>query len=164
MVQCYLGLGSNVSDRVGMITRAVACLGRGGDIVVRRLSGMYETRPWGNENQPDFVNAVAEVDTGLSPKELLTRVKGIERELGRRKGARWGPRRIDIDILLYGSEVVSEEDITIPHPHICERAFVLAPLAEIAPDLVHPLTGRCVKRYLEEIEESGETSWRNLDT
>jgi 2-amino-4-hydroxy-6-hydroxymethyldihydropteridine diphosphokinase len=147
-----------------MIAKAVACLGREGDIVVSRLSGMYETRPWGNENQRDFVNAVAEVDTHLSPKELLTKVKDIERELGREKGARWGPRRIDIDILLYGSEVVSEEDLRIPHPHICERAFVLAPLTEIAPDLVHPLTGRCVRGYLEEIEESGETSWRNLDT
>ncbi len=164
MVQCYLGLGSNVSDRIGMITRAVACINREGDTVVTRLSGMYETRPWGNKDQPDFVNAVAEVDTRLSPKELLTRVKSIERELGREEGARWGPRRIDIDILLYGSEVINEEDLSIPHPHICERAFVLAPLAEIAPDLVHPLTGRCVRGYLEEIEESGEISWRNLDT
>ena len=164
MVQCYLGLGSNVGDRVGMITKAVACLDREGDIVVRRLSGMYETKPWGNEDQRDFVNAVAEVDTCLSPKELLARVKGIERELGREEGARWGPRRIDIDILLYGSEVVREEGLTIPHPNIRERAFVLAPLAEIAPDLVHPLTGRCVRGYLEEIEESGDISWRNLDT
>jgi 2-amino-4-hydroxy-6-hydroxymethyldihydropteridine diphosphokinase len=164
VVQCYLGLGSNVSDRIGMIARAVARLGREGDVVVRRLSSMYETKPWGRREQRDFVNAVAEVDTHLSPQDLLRKVKGIERDLGRGRSARWGPRRIDIDILLYGSEVVAEENLRIPHPYICERAFVLAPLVEIAPDLVHPATGRCVRGYLEDIEESGEISWRNLDT
>ena len=164
MVRCYLGLGSNVSDRIGMIARAVACLVSRGDVVVRRLSSMYETKPWGEEDQRDFVNAVAEVDTHLSPKELLTRVKCIEKDMGRSPSSRWGPRLIDIDILLYGKELVTEQDLKIPHPFVCERGFVLAPLVEIAPDLVHPVTGRSVRGYLEDIEESGEVSWRNLDT
>jgi 2-amino-4-hydroxy-6-hydroxymethyldihydropteridine diphosphokinase len=164
VVRCYLGLGSNVDDRIGMIARAVACLSCPGDVVVRRLSSMYETRPWGEERQRDFVNAVVEIDTHLSPKDLLARVKCIERDLGRRPGARWGPRSIDIDILFYGTRLVAEHDLMIPHPYICERAFVLAPLVEIAPDLVHPATGRSVRGYLEDIEDSGEISWRNLDS
>lgn len=163
LVRCYLGLGSNVRDRVGMIARAVACLGSQGDIVVRKVSGMYLTKPWGNERQDDFVNAVAEVSTHLEPRELLRRVKAIEGCLGRRVRCRWGPREIDIDILLYGDDIVEEDDLRIPHPHICERAFVLIPLLQIAPDLVHPGTGLRVRRYLEEIEACGQTRWQNLD-
>ena len=162
MVRCYLGLGSNVRDRVGMIARAVTCLGSGGDVVVRNVSSMYLTRPWGHEKQHDFVNAVAEVSTHLRPRELLRKVKRIEGCLGRRHRFRWGPREIDIDILLYGDDIVEEQDLRIPHPRICERAFVLVPLLEIAPDLVHPETGLHVRRYLDEIETCGETSWRNL--
>ena len=142
MVRCYLGLGSNLGDRVGNISGAVECLGTDGDIVVRRLSGMYETKPWGYTQQDDFVNAVAEVETCLEPDALLERLKGIEVELGRSKGPRWGPRRIDIDILLYGDRIVARPGLRIPHPSMCRRAFVLVPLAEIAPGLVHPETGR----------------------
>lgn len=163
MVSCYLGLGSNISDRVGMIARAVSCLGSQGDIVLRRVSRMYLTKPWGHVGQDDFVNAVAGIETHLEPHQLLEKVKAMERDLGRRPGERWGPREIDIDILLYGDRIVREEDLTIPHPHICERAFVLVPLVEIAPDAVHPRTGLRLSSYLEDITRDGEVSWQNLD-
>lgn len=162
MVRCYLGLGSNMCDRVGMIARAVTCLGSQGDIVVRRVSGMYLTKPWGYEDQDDFVNAVTRIDTHLGPRELLRKTRSIERMLGRSDGQRWGPRKIDIDILLYGDRILIEDDLRIPHPHICERGFVLAPLVEVDPDLVHPETGQRIAVYLEEIERSGEASWQNL--
>jgi 2-amino-4-hydroxy-6-hydroxymethyldihydropteridine diphosphokinase len=151
-----------MSDRIGMIARAVACLGSQGDIIIRKMSGMYLTRPWGDEDQEDFINAVAEIDTHLDPHELLRAVRSLEQRLGRQRRRRWGPREIDIDILLYGSQVVIDDDLRVPHPRICERGFVLAPLAEVAPDLVHPETGRKVTDHLEDIVRSGETSWQNL--
>jgi 2-amino-4-hydroxy-6-hydroxymethyldihydropteridine diphosphokinase len=144
-----------------MIARAAACLVAGGDIVLRRLSSLYVTKPWGRTDQGDFVNAVAEVETHLGPRELLSRVKAIEDRLGRRPGPRWGPREIDIDILLYGNEVVKEDDLVIPHPCLCERAFVLVPLAELAPDLVHPETGVRVSTFVETAVKSGGSSWIN---
>jgi len=156
LVLCYLGLGSNVNDRPGMIARAAVCLASRGDIVIRKLSHLYLTRPWGETDQEDFVNAAMEVETHLSPAELLEAAKAVERGLGRRPGRRWGPREIDIDILFYGEEVVKRTDLTIPHPRMCERAFVLAPLAEIAPDLVHPETGVRMTAYLAEIEKGGD--------
>lgn len=159
MVLCYLGLGSNVGDRAGAIGRATACLAAGGDIVLRKVSGLYLTRPWGRTDQGDFVNAAAEVETHLSPGDLLAVAKRVERGLGRVEGTRWGPRGIDIDILLYGDQTVEEEDLVIPHLHLCERAFVLVPLLEIAPDLVHPRTGLRVECYLREIEKGGRRSW-----
>jgi 2-amino-4-hydroxy-6-hydroxymethyldihydropteridine diphosphokinase len=155
-------LGSNVSDRIGMIARAISCLACHGDIVLRKVSCLYLTEPWGYAEQEDFVNAVAQVDTHLGPQELLAKVKTIENGLGRQKARRWGPREIDIDILLYGEEVVECEGLRIPHPGICRRGFVLAPLVEIAPDLIHPETGRKVSGYLADIMEGGEASWRNL--
>jgi len=160
-VICYLGLGSNMADRAGMIARAAACLVSRGDIVLRRLSSLYLTSPWGRLDQGDFVNAVAEVETHLDPRELLRRAKGIEQDLGRRPGPRWGPRAIDIDILLYGNEVVREDDLVIPHPYLCKRAFVLVPLAEIAPDLIHPETGVKVSSFMETVGRSGGSSWTN---
>ena len=156
MVRCYLGLGSNVADRVGMLARALACLGAQGDMVVGRRSSMYACGPWGFEDQEEFVNAVCEVDTHLSPGDLLARLKALEEGLGRKPSFRWGPREIDLDILFYGESVVAERFLTIPHPLICERMFVLAPLAEIAPDLVHPQTGLKIKQHLNEMESRGE--------
>jgi len=164
LVLCYVGLGSNVGDRVGVLARAAACLAARGDIVLRRMSGFYVTRPWGIEDQADFVNAAAEIETHLSARELLERAKEIERSLGRRPGPRWGPREIDIDILLYGDEVVKDGDLVIPHPHLCERLFVLVPLREVAPDLVHPETGIRVSAYLETLEKGGGPTWTNPAT
>jgi 2-amino-4-hydroxy-6-hydroxymethyldihydropteridine diphosphokinase len=124
----YIGLGSNLGDRESMITRAADLIG------AARLSTIRETEPWGFADQPRFLNAVAEVDTALEPRVLLDRLLAVERELGReRDDRRWGPRTIDLDLLLYGDRVVDEPGLTVPHPRLLERAFALEPLAELAP-------------------------------
>jgi 2-amino-4-hydroxy-6-hydroxymethyldihydropteridine diphosphokinase len=131
----YVGLGANLGDREESIRRAA------GLIDARRLSAVRETQPWGVTDQPDFVNAVAEVEWGGSPRELLERLLEVERELGRvRDGSRWGPRVID-DLLVFGGETVDEPGLTVPHPELARRAFVLEPLAELAPDLDVPGQG-----------------------
>ncbi|MEN6371235.1 MAG: 2-amino-4-hydroxy-6-hydroxymethyldihydropteridine diphosphokinase [Armatimonadota bacterium] len=137
-MKVYLGLGSNLNDREGNISRAVEFLAENPQIDVMRVSSMYETSPVGYKDQPDFINAVVLVETALSPRELLDVVHAIEDLMGRKRTFRWGPRVIDIDILLYGSETIDEEGIKIPHPMMTERRFVLEPLAEIAPGLMLP--------------------------
>jgi 2-amino-4-hydroxy-6-hydroxymethyldihydropteridine diphosphokinase len=124
----YIGLGSNLGDRESMIMRAADLIG------AVRLSTIRETEPWGYAEQPRFLNAVAEVQTELDPRALLERLLAVERELGRdRSGPRWGPRTIDLDLLLYGERAVDEPGLTVPHPRLPERLFVLEPLAELAP-------------------------------
>jgi 2-amino-4-hydroxy-6-hydroxymethyldihydropteridine diphosphokinase len=126
VTRAFVGLGSNLGDREGQILAAAEMLG------ATQLSSIRETEPWGYPDQPMFLNAVAEVDTALGPRELLDRLLEIERELGRtRSGPRYGPRTIDLDLLLYGDEVVGEPGLTVPHPRLHERAFVLEPLAEL---------------------------------
>jgi 2-amino-4-hydroxy-6-hydroxymethyldihydropteridine diphosphokinase len=156
LVRCYVGLGSNVADSVGMVAKALACLGSQADVVLGRRSQMYASDPWGYRDQGEFVNAVCEVDTHLGPGELLARLKAIEAGLGRKQRFRWGPREIDLDILFYGDRVMAEDTIRIPHPYVCERIFVLAPLAEIVPGLVHPETGLRVSDHLKEVRCRGE--------
>jgi 2-amino-4-hydroxy-6-hydroxymethyldihydropteridine diphosphokinase len=136
-VRAYLGLGSNLGDRSENLRRAVALLGARDGVAVVRTSSVYETAPVG-PSQPDFLNAVAEVDTTLSPRDLLEACLGVEEEMGRVRRERWGPRVIDVDLLLYGDERVDEPDLVVPHPRMHERAFVLVPLAELAPDVVLP--------------------------
>lgn len=116
---------------------------------VQRVSRVYETEPLGELNQPAFLNMAAEIKTGLSPLELLNAVKEIERELGRKDGPRWGPRPIDIDIILWDGLAMSDARLTIPHPRFRERAFVLAPLAEIAPEARDTLSGLTVRQLLD---------------
>jgi 2-amino-4-hydroxy-6-hydroxymethyldihydropteridine diphosphokinase len=124
----YVGLGSNLGDRESMITRAADLI----DAV--RLSTIRETEPWGYEDQPAFLNAVAEVETEVAPRPLLDRLLEVESSLGReRDGPRWGPRTIDLDLLLYGELAVDEPGLTVPHPRLAGRLFVLEPLAELAP-------------------------------
>jgi 2-amino-4-hydroxy-6-hydroxymethyldihydropteridine diphosphokinase len=124
----YVGLGSNLGDREATIRRAAVL------IDARRLSTIRETEPWGYADQPHFLNAVAELETSLGPRPLLERLLEVERELGReRTGRRWGPRTIDLDLLLYGDLAVDEPELTVPHPRLPERLFVLEPLAELAP-------------------------------
>ncbi len=128
MTLAYVGLGSNLGDREATITQAAALI----DAV--RLSTIRETEPWGFADQPRFLNAVAEVDTALEPRALLDRLLAVEHELGReRDDRRWGPRTIDLDLLLYGDRVVEEPGLTVPHPRLLERVFALEPLAELAP-------------------------------
>lgn len=136
MTIAYVGLGSNVGDRLDHLRRAVAALD-GPGISVRRVSSVYETDPVGPP-QPDFLNAVCEVESTLSPRDLLAQLKEIEVALGRSPGERWGPREIDLDLLLYGNEVIEEQDMKVPHPEIDKRNFVAVPLLELAPELDLP--------------------------
>jgi 2-amino-4-hydroxy-6-hydroxymethyldihydropteridine diphosphokinase len=132
----YVGLGANLGDREASIRRASELIGS------RRLSTIFETEPWGGVEQPDFLNAVAEIETDVGARPLLDRLLEVERELGRvRDGQRWGPRIIDLDLLVYGAETSDTPSLTLPHPWLHERLFVLLPLAELAPDLVVPGRG-----------------------
>ena len=133
MTVAYVGLGANLGDREAAIRAAAEAIG------ARRLSPIVETEPWGYEDQPRFLNAVAELDTDLSPRALLERLLEVERALGRdRSGPRWGPRTIDLDLLLYGEERIAEPGLEVPHPRLHERAFVLEPLAALVPELRIP--------------------------
>ena len=146
MPHIFVGLGSNLGDREGNLREAVARLREIGAV---RLSTLRDTDPVGVVDQPNFLNAVAELSSELPARELLDRLLEIERELGRDRGKeeRWGPRTIDLDLLLYGDEVIEEPGLTLPHPRLAERRFVLEPLHELAPDLVLP-DGRRIKDLL----------------
>ena len=133
----YLGLGANLGDREANIRRAVELLGSRG-ITVIRLSPLYETEPWGIVEQPRFLNAACSVETDIGPDVLLDLLKAIEAQLGRVSIIHWGPRTIDLDILLYGDVAISEPDLQVPHPQMLKRQFVLVPLAEIAPGVLLP--------------------------
>ena len=142
-VPAYVALGSNLDDPRAQVERALAALDGLPDTRCVLRSSLYRTRPFGPVEQPDFVNAVAGVLTLLDPAALLGRLKALEAQLGReRPVVRWGPRRIDLDLLVHGNARISQPDLAVPHPGIAERAFVLVPLAEIAPDLVVPGAGR----------------------
>jgi 2-amino-4-hydroxy-6-hydroxymethyldihydropteridine diphosphokinase len=138
MAIVYLSIGSNLGDREKNLSRAIEILEKQG-IFVRKRSSLYETEPWGEKNQPLFLNMALEIETELKPQELLRVVKNVEIEAGRERSYKWGPRIIDLDILLYNHIIVNEETLKIPHPLMHERDFVLRPLDEIAPDAMHPL-------------------------
>jgi 2-amino-4-hydroxy-6-hydroxymethyldihydropteridine diphosphokinase len=143
----YLSLGSNVGDRKRMLGEALRLL-EAPNLHVVRVSPVYETEPQDLKNQPWFLNLVAEVQTGLFPMQLLTRTQKIESKLGRKRTLDKGPRSIDIDILLYGESVIDAKDLVVPHPRMAERRFVLQPLADLAPDLRHPVLRRSMKELL----------------
>jgi len=138
MAVAYIGIGSNIGKREENCLHAIELLQRRG-IIVKKRSAMYETEPWGIKEQPRFINMAVEIETRLEPKDLLGVFKEIEKGMGRKESVRWGPRIIDLDILLFEDMVLKEEDLEIPHPLMHERDFVLRPLCEIAPDRVHPL-------------------------
>jgi len=132
VTRAYIGIGSNMDDPVRQVRKAIEALRAVGEVTV--VSSLYRTAPWGKLDQAEFVNAAAALDTQLRPRALLHALKWLERELGRDENSeRWGPRRIDFDILAYGDERVDDGDLVIPHPRLHERAFALVPLAEIAP-------------------------------
>ncbi len=133
----YLGLGANLGDRQDNISQALRLLRQ--QLNIQRVSSFYETAPVGYLDQPDFINIVCQATTELTPQELLRFVKQVEQRMGRQPTVRYGPRLIDVDILLYDDLALDTPELTIPHPRMAERAFVLAPLAEIAPDAVHPV-------------------------
>ncbi|MFC1606330.1 2-amino-4-hydroxy-6-hydroxymethyldihydropteridine diphosphokinase [Candidatus Latescibacterota bacterium] len=155
MIKAYLGLGSNIGDRFGHLKEAVFRLNASDGIKVTAYSAVYETDPVGGPEQPDFLNAVVEIETTLDTGDLLDRCLETEHEMGRKREVLWGPRTIDIDVLLFGGELEMTERLTVPHPHMCERAFVLVPLADIAPDAVHPLTGTTICELLTTVDYSG---------
>lgn len=149
---CIVALGSNLGDKVANIDRAITLLTEREDIRLLARSRNYATDPWGKTDQDWFVNAAVAVATELSPRQLLARCKEIERQMGRVTTERWGPRVIDLDLLAYRDVTMSDEDLVLPHPHIAARAFVLAPLMDLAPDLV--LGGRSVRAMYEVIDRS----------
>jgi GTP cyclohydrolase-4 len=146
MVTAYLSLGSNLGDRKQNLAQALELLSK--HLKVEQISSIYETEPVGYEQQPLFLNAVCRISTKLNPERLLRLAKKIEAELGRTPSFPNAPRPIDIDILIYGDKVFSDTELTMPHPRLAERAFVLVPLAEIAPDLVHLENEKTIKELL----------------
>ncbi|HLF04663.1 MAG TPA: 2-amino-4-hydroxy-6-hydroxymethyldihydropteridine diphosphokinase [Dehalococcoidia bacterium] len=148
VARVYLGLGSNLGDRADNLAQAIRRLGQpspqaGAELALPllrplRASSVYETAPWGYADQPAFLNCVLEAETGLAPLALLALGQRVERELGRQPTFRYGPRLVDVDILLYGDLVLDLPQLQVPHPRMAQRAFVLVPLAELAPELVHP--------------------------
>ena len=158
MARVYLGLGTNLGEREQNLATALARLQERLRLVA--VSSLYETAPWGVTEQPPFLNAAVAAETDLSPADLLAFIKGLEREMGRQPGGRWGPRLIDIDILLYGDLVLQTPDLVIPHPNLAERAFVLVPLAEIAPEVIHPVYQQTIQALLARVGHEGVRKWQ----
>ena len=158
MTTVYLGLGTNLGDRETNLRRGLEMLGE--RIAQMRTSSVYETEPWGYADQPRFLNMVCSGETSLSPEELLMFCKEVERRTGRTETFRYGPRTLDVDILDYGEQILTSAELTLPHPRMAGRAFVLVPLAELAPQWRHPTTGKTAAALLAAVEgKDGVRLW-----
>lgn len=161
MSTLYLALGTNLGDRHANLQAAIAALPPAVRVLAR--SSIYETPPWGLTSQPPFLNMVLKGDTSMPPGRLLKHLKQLEIKLGRKPAIRWGPRRIDMDILFYDDLVLDDPQLTLPHPRLHERAFVLVPLADLAPDLVHPRLGKTVSHLLAAVDTTGVRRYEQTD-
>ena len=153
MHSVYIGFGSNIGDRLAHIQNAIHALSTTEGITLQKISSIYQTDPVGYEAQAQFLNGVAAVQTDLPPLSLLRTLKDIEAVVGRQHRIRWGPREIDLDILIYGALCLETKKLIIPHPEMHRRRFVLAPLAEVAPDLVHPVLKETIQTLLQGLED-----------
>ncbi len=154
-INVFLCFGSNLGDRAANIRSAIGLVHKQVGKVAKK-SHIYETEPWGNTEQDSFLNQVVMINTVLDPRQLLTALDKIEKELGRQRKEKWGPRIIDIDILFYGKRIIRDKGLEIPHPELHKRAFVLAPLLEIAPDLEHPTLKLAIDELYMNCEDQSE--------
>lgn len=159
-VRVFAGIGGNVGDSARTLKAAVSRIERESGVRITAASPVYRNPPVGPQDQPDYLNAVVELEVQLSPQDLLSRFLAIEAEFGRVRVIRWGPRTLDLDILTYGDRVVDEPGLTIPHPHMHERSFVLVPLADLNPHAVHPVLNR---RYCDMAEHVGREGLDRVD-
>lgn len=153
MAKAFIGLGSNLGDRVGNIRKAIELLGSFKDVKVLRRASLYETEPVGVEDQPWFINTVVEIETRLSPYELFKLCKQIEAQVGRRHKERFWPREIDLDLLLFGDVIANRDELKLPHPELHKRRFVLVPLCELGSPLLHPTLKRSMKELLAQLTD-----------
>jgi 2-amino-4-hydroxy-6-hydroxymethyldihydropteridine diphosphokinase len=153
LTTAVLGLGGNIGDNKALIAAAIDCLAEDPAITIEAASALYETPPWGKVDQPPFLNAAVRIETSHSARRLLQTILDVERRLGRERTERWGPRTIDIDILLFGESKVAEPGLIIPHPRLAERAFALVPLIDVLPDAT--ISGRPAREWLSEMDSSG---------
>jgi 2-amino-4-hydroxy-6-hydroxymethyldihydropteridine diphosphokinase len=158
--QIYLSLGSNLGDRLSNLQKAISLFPP--QVSTIQQSSVYETEPWGYTDQPAFLNQIIQAETDLEPSDLLTFLKSIESSIGRLETFRFGPRLIDLDILFYDDLVIETPQLTIPHPHIPERAFILVPLAEIAPDLRHPVQNKTILQLKTGVDTSSVELFHTL--
>ncbi len=153
MCVAYIGFGSNIDDRLKHLQNAIHLLSKTDGITLEQISTIYETAPVGYEEQAEFLNGVASIQTSISPFHLLQTLKAIETAVGRQHRIHWGPREIDLDLLIYADVCIQTEKLVVPHPEMHLRRFVLAPLAEIAPTLVHPIFQKSVQALLAHLKD-----------
>jgi 2-amino-4-hydroxy-6-hydroxymethyldihydropteridine diphosphokinase len=155
LTRAFVGLGSNLGEREHLVRSAAEALDLIPETKLVRISSLYDTKPVGDLEQPDYLNAVAMVLTELGPSRLLWNLHLIENKLGRRRRVRWEPRPIDLDLIFYGDSVLNEPGLKVPHPEAHKRAFVLVPMSELAPDFVHPVLGKPIEELLRSVRPRG---------